>query len=101
MVNYNDSKVYLVQDNDNPDLKYIGSTARDIKWRTREHKHHANRYNRGTYGYNTVFVIINRGNYTTSIVEEYPCENRSQLEDREAYWINEMKPNVNKCKKRP
>ena len=51
MVNYNDSKVYLVQDNDNPDLKYIGSTARDIKWRTREHKHHANRYNRGTYGY--------------------------------------------------
>ena len=32
MVNYNDSKVYLVQDNDNPDLKYIGSTARDIKW---------------------------------------------------------------------
>tara|TARA_R110000751_G_scaffold43398_1_gene100197 strand:+ start:221 stop:523 length:303 start_codon:yes stop_codon:yes gene_type:complete len=100
MLDYSDSKIYSVKCLETG-LEYIGSTARkDIRARKREHKNHYQRYKRGTYGYNTVFQIIEKNNYSMEVVEEFPCVTRTELEARESYWINNTDC-VNKCKKRP
>lgn len=30
-----------------------------------------------------------------TLIEDYPCDNRRQLEFRESYWIHELKPTLN------
>lgn len=36
-----------------------------------------------------------KNNFRITLIEEYPCDNRCQLELRESYWIHKLKPTLN------
>ena len=42
-----------------------------------------------TIGWNHVKIIL---------IEAYTCNNKDELTARERYWIDELKPSLNKCK---
>ena len=51
------------------------------------HKSKCKAWKDGKYPYMTSFDIIERGNYSYSLLETVECEDRKQLEARERYYI--------------
>ena len=99
MVNYQNSVVYKLccKDPSIPD-EYIGSTT--CRYR-RKNSHKSICCNENSKGYNLYvyqFIRENGGfdNWIMIILEEYPCENKRQLEMRERYWIEERKSTLNR-----
>jgi hypothetical protein len=87
MPDYSKSKIYKLTSSNSNDI-YIGSTT--LKLANRK-AHHISNYKR---------YLINKGNYITSIkiieyggdidiclLEEYPCNNKEQLHQRERFYI--------------
>lgn len=92
MVNYQKSLIYKLccKDTQIKD-EYIGSTTCKDR-RKNQHKTHCNNsseknkdYNRQVYK----FIRENGGwnNWDMVVIEEYPCDNRIQLLQRERYWM--------------
>lgn len=88
---YKDSLIYFLTNKNNPNDLRIGSTYTRLSTRLR--------------GYfldkrNTKIAkhIREQGpdNIDIHLLERYPCENGKQLLDREQYYINMYKPNLNK-----
>ena len=73
-MDYSKGKIYKIIDESNGDL-YIGSTIQELITRFR------------THGF---FKVYNKqkSNCKISLIEEYPCDNRRELEEREQYWID-------------
>lgn len=100
MVNYQKSVIYKLccKDTTIKDI-YIGSSVCKDR-RKNEHKTHCNNSseknkhrNRKVYK----FIRENGGfnNWDMIIIEEYPCDNRIQLLQRERYWMEELNPTLN------
>tara|TARA_E500000305_G_C3996331_1_gene224751 strand:+ start:762 stop:1277 length:516 start_codon:yes stop_codon:yes gene_type:complete len=85
MVDYQNSKIYKIVCNITGET-YYGSTTRPLKIRIRHHE---------TQLTSTSRHIINRGNYYYELLEEYPCENKEQLHQRERIYI-ENNPCINR-----
>jgi hypothetical protein len=66
---------------------YYGSTRRSLNNRMTEHKCNCKRWKEGKYCYTTSFKLIERGNYSYSLIETVECEDKKQLEERERYYI--------------
>jgi len=77
MADYSQGKIYKLECNITNDV-YYGSTTKSLSARMSLHK-----YSRTC----TAINIIDRGNYTCKIIEEFPCKNRKELEARERWWI--------------
>ena len=89
--------IYALSCIDCPDDIYIGST-KNIKKRMGQHKHSCNnigntKYNRKVYK----FIRENGGfeNWKYHIIEEFNVYDKKQLEEREDYWMVELKGNLN------
>ena len=78
-MNYANGKIYKIVGDDGS--TYYGSTTESMKERMRKHPH-----NKGTMAYQK---IISQMDYETILLENYPCESRKELEDREAWYIRE------------
>jgi len=89
---YSNAKIYrLVNSVDSEE--YVGSTCGKLSKRKSDHKTDAKRKpSRRVYqhlnevGWDNVDIVL---------VEEYPCENKNQLERRERHWIETLKPSLN------
>jgi len=67
---------------------YIGSTCKKyLTTRLEEHEKYAAGYQKSL----TSIQIINNGNYKMSLIEEYPCESKTDLLKRERYWYDHYK----------
>ena len=77
MSDYSKGKIYKIECNITNDV-YYGSTVQSLSQRLTLHK-----YSRNCQAIN----IIDRGNYTCKIIEEYPCNSKYELEQRERYYI--------------
>ena len=90
---YANGKIYrLVNTADNKE--YVGSTCTSLAKRLHQHKTKAKREpNRNIYKH---LIEIGWGNVSIVLVEEYPCDNKMELERRERYWIEALKPTLNK-----
>ena len=66
---------------------YYGSTTQSLNIRMSEHKACCKRWKEGKYAFTTSFNIIDRGNYSYSLIETVECEDKYQLEARERYYI--------------
>ena len=66
---------------------YYGSTIKTLNQRISQHKCNIKAWKEGMYHYVTSFQILERGNYSYSLVESVECEDRKQLEVRERYYI--------------
>ena len=66
---------------------YDGSTQQGLNKRMIGHKTHCKAWKKGTTNYITSYNIIERGNYSYSLIEIVEFEDRTQLEAREGYYI--------------
>ena len=93
MVNYGNGKVYRLVNNVDETF-YIGSTCNPLHKRKNGHKRDAIKSpeqpvykHLNTIGWDNVEIIL---------IESYPCNSKAELEARERYWIEFMKPVLNK-----
>lgn len=92
-MDYSKGKIYKLVNNVD-DKIYVGSTTNPLYARLCTHKNDSKKYpNRKVYyhineigGWNNISIIL---------IEEYPCENREQLNLREKYWFESLKPDLN------
>lgn len=86
-MDYKNSKIYRIVCNETGET-YIGSTTQPLTKRLSKHKENFKYFLQGKYSANLAsFPIIERGNYDIVLIEEFPCENKSQLHARERYYI--------------
>lgn len=67
---------------------YYGSTKWSIEKRFKKHQKDYKRYLNGKKSYMTSFEILKNENCYIELVENYPCKNRGELEDREQLLID-------------
>lgn len=77
---------------------YIGSTCNFAR-RKCEHKQNCNNENRNCYNFYVYRFIREHGNFENwdmIAIEEFSCNSKLEKEKRERYWIDELKPKLNK-----
>jgi len=79
MPNYANGKIYKLTSK-KTDKIYIGSTVNSLTRRILGHIHASNKCSSNE-------LINNYDDIEIELIEEFPCENREQLETRESYWI--------------
>lgn len=87
-VNYSDGKIYRIVCN-KTGLVYIGSTCRTLEERLKEHVNDSKRYlnkERNIF-ISSIFVTYNN-DCKIELIEDYSCDNRQQLENRENFHIS-------------
>jgi len=94
---YENGKIYKITDNTNGNV-YYGSTKVGLNKRLSDHKYDYKRREKEK-NCRTSSLIICNGDYTMELVENYPCKSRTELEEREAYYINNFEC-INKAKKK-
>ena len=83
---YMRSKIYAIRSKTSPKY-YIGSTTLDLKLRHKLHKYHYTRYMSDKFNYMTSFEIIKFEDSFIELIEEYPCNNKYELHQREGQHI--------------
>ncbi len=93
MVNYQNGKIYKLCNNVDDEI-YVGSTCNPLRIRKGQHKSQAKtQLNREVYkhlnevGWENVEIIL---------IENHACESKDELHKRERYWIDTLKPSLNK-----
>lgn len=82
MVNYQNGKIYKLVSKHSP-IPYYGSTCTDLRKRLYDHK----RKFEITNQYTSSQEILKLGDYKIELVENFPCKNKTELTQREDYWI--------------
>ena len=77
---YENGKIYQIVCNITGEV-YIGSTRQDLEYRLNKHINDGNCSSK---------QIIERGDYTSSIIEDYPCRNENELLWRERFYYDTM-----------
>lgn len=94
---YSNGKIYKII-SENTEKYYIGSTTQPLSKRFSDHKSNYKMFQNSKYHNYSSFDIIKENDCKIVLIEDYPCENKNQLESRERYWIDKYKDNiVNKC----
>ncbi len=86
---YSDGKIYCYLDRVNSRV-YIGSTCQKAMKRIQDHQTDFKGYMgllQKERNYRSSFDIIIQDKYEVHILENFKCENKEQLEDRETQWI--------------
>lgn len=94
MSKYENGKIYKLV-NTIDDNIYVGSTHHSLIYRYQMHRSHAKGKNKN----NRVYRHLNEvgfNNVRIELIEAYPCTDKKELEKRERYWIETLKPTLNK-----
>ena len=95
MVNYQNGKIYKLV-SDNSDKVYYGSTTKKLYDRKAGHMYCYRKYLEGDKSRPcSSFEVIKEGDLRIVLLENYPCEDKSQLIEREMLYIKNN-PCVNK-----
>ena len=88
MVDYNNGKIYKIVCHTTNKI-YIGSTtAKRLSQRLSEHKTTYKRFVSGkSKACTSSRVVLENNNYSIELIELVPCESKSELTLREAYYI--------------
>ena len=92
MVNYQNGRIYTLRSHQTDDI-YIGSTTRMLRKRMAEHRY--NYKHRKTH--TSAHQILQYEDCYIELLEEFPCDNKEQLEKREMECVRNMDC-VNKLK---
>jgi len=98
MVNYQNGKIYKII-SENTKYIYIGSTAHKyLSARLRKHLENYRLWLKQKDGYTSSFCILAFDCYKIVLLENYPCNTRSELRIREQYWLDKKKKIcINEC----
>lgn len=83
---YSAAKIYRI-DSLAGGVCYIGSTTRPLHKRFRQHKAHRIGYVNGKANFVSSFDVLEHGDAVISLVEDFPCDSKAQLSEREAHHI--------------
>lgn len=86
MSRYQKGKIYKIV-SENTDKVYYGSTCNILSKRLSQHRKNYKCYLNGKYNFVSSFNVIEHGNAKIYLVEEFPCNNKMELEKRERYHI--------------
>jgi len=90
MPNYQNSKIYAIRSHSQPDKVYIGSTTQTLAQRLGKHRTALKCYqNEKKHSKMTCFDLLETPDHYIELLEEFPCENRHQLNKREGELIRE------------
>ena len=95
MVNYNNGKIYVIK-SDESDEVYIGSTCGTLTKRFGIHKSNHKRSLRGEKFHQSCSgKILKYADARIELIENFPCETKRQLLDREGYFIKNTPKSIN------
>lgn len=86
MEKYKKGKIYKINCSEN-DLVYYGSTIRTLKYRLAGHKQDYKGYLKGKFSYMTSYEIVKYSTAVIELVEEFPCNTKKELHQRERHYI--------------
>ena len=90
---YENGKIYFMKCN-KTGLGYVGSTIQGLKRRLQKHETDYRGYfqinNNKPRNYRGSADILCNEDYTMELLEEYSCNNKRELEQRESMWIFKM-----------
>jgi len=98
-INYNNGKIYMIIA---PNLKkhYIGSTTQPLSKRMIAHRSKYNRRDRTDY--TSAFQVLEDEDAYITLLENYPCNDKRELEIREGYFQSTMDcVNINQAGRTP
>ena len=101
MPNYQNGKIYKIYSYENADV-YYGSTVESLSARIAKHRCQMKLYKEGKKNYMTSFIILELTSAKIELVENYPCNTKEELLQREGYYIknnncvNKVIPDRNK-----
>jgi group I intron endonuclease len=91
-MDYANGQIYKIVNNVD-DKIYVGSTCTILAKRKVQHKAKAKIYpDRTLYAHCNV---VGWTNVQIILVEAFPCANKQELQQRERYWIDQLKPVLN------
>jgi hypothetical protein len=88
-MDYKNGKIYTLRSHQTDDI-YIGSCATTLTKRKSYHKNDYNKWKNGKFNYITSYELIKYDDWYIELLEDFPCENRNQLEKREGELIRSM-----------
>lgn len=97
-IDFSKAVIYKIV-NRNPDItdQYIGSSSNFIRRRCR-HKYNSKTPTASEYNYRLYKHIRQMGGwdfYKMEVIEQYVCESRAELIEREKHYIHHMQCNLN------
>ena len=95
MNKYSNGKIYKIVSNQTDDI-YIGSTCQKLCQRMCNHRCNFKLWKNGKYYFVTSFELIKHDDCKIILIEDYQCDNKEQLNQRERFYVENMDC-VNKC----
>lgn len=87
MVNYETGKIYKLY-SPSKNIVYIGSTTQPLCKRLSKHLTDYREYNKdNNKSYYTSFMVLECDDYKIELIEDYKCNNKQQLEQKEGEYI--------------
>ena len=86
MPDYSKAKIYKIYSYENDDV-YYGSTCETLSRRMSGHRGQMKLYKEGKCNYTTSFKILELTSAKIELVENYPCNSKEELLQREGYYI--------------
>jgi len=83
-MDYKNGKIYKITNNVN-DLIYVGSTIQSLSQRYASHKSQSKTITNKKL--HKAFTEIGINNFKIELIENYPCNNKEELWNREKYWM--------------
>ena len=87
MPDYSKGKIYKIECNETGEVYYGSTTQKYLSERMSGHRCAYRKWLKGKVRKCQSYDIIERGNYSYSLVEDYPCERKEQLLSRERWFI--------------
>jgi hypothetical protein len=85
-MDYSNGKIYKLV-SDKCELPYIGSTTIPIERIFKKHINTYNSWKNGKSNFNTSFEILKYDDVRIELIEDYPCNYKEELENREGTYI--------------
>ena len=93
---YSNGKIYSIRSYQT-DMIYIGSTCQELCNRLSQHRTNYKNYLLKKSRYISSFKLLEYDDYYIELIEEYPCDNKRQLNRREGDIIRQTENCINKC----
>lgn len=88
--------IYQIFYNENPEIRYIGSTIQELRYRWRDHKYDYNKPNHRRLSIHDYFDKYDIKNFSINLIKEYDVTDKKHLLSKEQLWISKLKC-INKC----
>jgi hypothetical protein len=92
---YHKGKIYSIRSHQTQDI-YIGSTIQPLYKRLSGHKRNYKKWKDGNLSYTTSYEIVKYSDCYIELIEDYKCENITELNRREGQIIRETENCINK-----